>query len=307
MNRREMLLRTGAAALGLGLAGCSSMSTAGSKPKKVLFFSKSSGYEHSTIHRNNGEPSFAEKLLAETGPKHGIEFTFSKDGSLFTPQYLAQFDAFYFHTTGWLTQAGGDKNPPMTHEGKAAFINAVKNGKGFIGSHCATDTYHTNEEGGEPKGRGGRYHNDGDQADSYIKLIGAEFIAHGAQQKDRMIVTDPRFPGMKAAGVGFEFNEEWYSLKNFAPNLHVLLVQDTSTMKGNMYQRPPYPATWARMHGRGRVFYTSMGHREDVWTNPIFQDILFGGIAWAVRNTHANVTPNIQKVTPDCNTLPPPA
>jgi type 1 glutamine amidotransferase len=76
-------------------------------------------------------------------------------------------------------------------------------------------------------------------------------------------------------------------------------------MKNNMYQRPPYPATWARMHGKGRVFYTSMGHREDIWTNPVFQEVLTGGINWAVGNVKADVKPNIDKVTPKANELPP--
>ena len=299
-----MLLRTGAAALGFTLVDWLTPNAyAGPRTRKVLFFCKSSGFEHSTIKRGpNGEPSFAEKLLTELGPKYNIEFTCSKDGSLFTPKYLDQFDAFHFHTTGWLTQAGTDKQPPMTHEGKAAFLDAIKNGKGFIGTHCASDTFHTDEESGEGKNR---YQLHGDKADPYIQMIGGEFLSHGNQQKDKMIVHDKKFSGMKAADDGFEFNEEWYSLKEFAPNLHVLLVQDTSTMKGAMYQRPPYPATWARAHGKGRVFYTSMGHREDVWTNPIFQEILFGGIAWAVHNVNADVTPNLKKITPDCDTLPP--
>ena len=52
---------------------------------------------------------------------------------------------------------------------------------------------------------------------------------------------------------------------------------------------------------RGRVFYTSMGHREDVWTNPTFQQIALGGIAWALGNVEADVTPNIATVTPEAN------
>ena len=90
MNRREMILRTGAAALGLRLAGFPNISRAEkTQGKKVLFFSKSSGYEHPMIKRKDGQPSPAEKILAELGPKHGIDFTFSKDGSLFNPDYLA--------------------------------------------------------------------------------------------------------------------------------------------------------------------------------------------------------------------------
>jgi type 1 glutamine amidotransferase len=74
-------------------------------------------------------------------------------------------------------------------------------------------------------------------------------------------------------------------------------------MQGPDYQRPPYPATWVRMHGQGRVFYTSMGHREDVWTNPLYQKMLFGGIAWAVRNADADIPPNIAQVAPHCMEL----
>jgi type 1 glutamine amidotransferase len=308
MNRREMILRTGAAALGLGLTGYSFSSRAAqSRNKKVLFFSKSSGYEHSVIKRKGNELSFAKKILEELGPKHGIEFDFSKDGSLFTPDYLAKFDAFFFYTTGLLTEAGTDKNPPMTPEGKAAFLDAVKRGKGFIGTHSATDTFHTGEGPGiDAKDRSMRYHNYGDKADPYVRMIGGAFIIHGAQQKATMRVVDPNFPGFKDCGESFETMEEWYSLKDFSSNLHVLLVQETEGMKGEPYERPPYPATWARLHGRGRVFYTSMGHREDVWTSERYHDILFGGIAWAVRNVDADVTPNIEKVTPGCAQLPPP-
>jgi type 1 glutamine amidotransferase len=100
-------------------------------------------------------------------------------------------------------------------------------------------------------------------------------------------------------------HEEWYSLKDYANNLHVLLVQDTEGMKGAPYQRGPYPATWARVHGRGRVFYTSMGHREDVWTNPTFQSILLGGMSWAVRNVDADVSPNLEKAAPHYSEIPP--
>ena len=271
-------------------------------PKKILFFSKSSGFEHSAIKETDGKPSYAQKVLSKLGAENHFVFTFTKDGSVFTREKLAQYDAFFFYTTGDLTEAGKDKNPPMSAEGKAAFLDAIKNGKGFIGTHSATDTFHSpgNKEHGDA-----RYQNDGDKADPYVKMIGAEFIVHGAQQKSHMAVADAKFPGIDAVPADFGPLEEWYSLKDFAPDLHVLLAQDTSTMKGVMYQRAPYPATWARMHGKGRVFYTNMGHREDVWDNPVFQKVLVGGINWAVGNIDADVSPNINQVTPKANVLPP--
>lgn len=188
----------------------------------------------------------------------------------------------------------------MSKEGKQAFLDLIKTGgKGFVGTHSASDTFHSpgNKEQGPA-----RFVQDGDNVDPYIAMLGAEFIVHGAQQKAKMTVADKQFPGMSAAGDGFEMLEEWYTLKDHAKNLHVLLVQEPG-LKGNMYDRPAYPATWARAYGNGRVFYTSMGHREDVWTNPIFQSVLLGGLSWAFGNVKADVTPNIEKVTPEYLTV----
>jgi type 1 glutamine amidotransferase len=306
MNRRTMILRTGAASLGLALTGIpqSWITAASDKPKRrILFFSKSSGFEHSVIKRTGDKPSFAEQILSELGPKLNIEFTFSKDGSLFSPSYFEPFDGIFFYTTGDLTTPGTDKQPPMTAEGKQAFLDAIKNGKGFIGTHSAADTFHTQPDSGD---KSQRYQTYGEKADPYVRMIGAEFIKHGAQQVSKMRAMDSKFPGFAKYAEGFELQEEWYSLKEFQKNLHVLLVQETETMKGNEYKRAPYPATWARMYGKGRVFYTSMGHREDVWTNPLFQEILTGGIHWAVRNVEADVTPNLETAAPGHAEIPPP-
>src|ERR1700722_19440749 len=142
--------------------------TASPEAKKVLFFSKSSGFEHSAIKHADGQLSAAETVLLELGQKNNIEFTFTKDGSLFTPENIAKYDAFFFYTTGDLTETGTDKNPAMSKEGKAAFLQAIKNGKGFIGTHSATDTFHS--PGGKAHGPA-RYENDGTNADPYIQMI----------------------------------------------------------------------------------------------------------------------------------------
>ena len=85
----------------------------------------------------------------------------------------------------------------------------------------------------------------------------------------------------------------------------MVLVMETQGMKGIDYQRASFPATWARVQGKGRVFYTSMGHREDVWTNPRFQRILLGGLGWAARNVDADVKPNIDSATPGYREIQP--
>lgn len=298
MNRRRFLMSS--AALGAGLAAfpVGWAGAEGAATRKILLFTKSSGFEHSTVKRKDGQLAFAEELLTDLGKQHGFEVTATKDGGVFTPAEIAKYDAFFFLTTGDLTKPGNDKNPPMTEEGKAAFLAAIKGGKGFLGCHNATDTF-LYAGGSEEE----RYKSHAGHLDPYTEMIGAEFIHHDAQQKSKMHVVDPKFPGFDGVQ-DFEMTEEWYSLKDFAPNMHVLLVQETEGMHGPHYARPAYPATWARAHGKGRVFYTSMGHREDVWHNPTFQQILLGGIAWAVGNVKADVTPNLETAAPQHSVIP---
>lgn len=286
----------------LGLALGLAFSASDSKKPHILFFSKSSGFEHSVISWKNGQPSHAEKVLTELGAKEGWNFEFSKDGSKFSKDYLAQFDAVFFYTTGNLLEEGTDKNPPISAEGKQALFDFVKAGKGFIGTHSASDTFHTDNEA--VKGPE-RYLNHGEKADPYVRFLGAEFIIHGAQQVAKNTVIDPAFPGFENVGTDFAFQEEWYSLKDFRDDIHVLTSIDSPAMEGSMYGRPAYPSTWARKEGEGRVWYTAMGHREDVWTNPTFQQILIGGIKWALGSAKAEVPANLSTVTPGAATNPP--
>jgi type 1 glutamine amidotransferase len=290
-------------ALTVSITALSACLTASAAPKKkILFFTKSSGFEHSVITWKNGQPGYAEKILTELGDKNGWEFTFSKDGSKISKDYLNQFDAVFFYTTGDLCSEGTDKQPPMTMEGKQALFDYIRSGKGFVGTHATSDTFHTDNE--SKKGPD-RYMNHGEKADPYVRFLGGEFIKHGAQQVAKNTVIDPRFPGFESIGESFAFQEEWYSLKDFNPDIHVLTVIDAPAMKGEEYQRPPYPTTWARNEGKGRVFYTALGHREDVWTNPTFQKILIGGIQWALGDAKAEVPPNLKSAAPDAYTNPP--
>ena len=293
-----MSMRT-AVLLALGLA--SSLSLPAEPTHKLLFFTKSSGFEHDVISWKKGQPSFAEKIFSELGTKHPWQFEFSKDGSKFSPKYLAGFDAVIFYTTGDLTSPGTDQQPPMTPAGKQALFDYVKSGKGFIGLHSASDTFHT---ANESKKGPDRFTNHGKDADPYVCFLGGEFIIHGAQQVATNKVSDKKFPGFADVGGSFAFKEEWYSLKDFNPDIHVLTVIDSPAMKGTMYERPAYPTSWAREEGKGRIFYTAMGHREDIWTNPTFQNILVGAIRWTTRDVDAAVPPNLTEAAPGAMTNP---
>jgi len=281
MKRREMLLSTGAAVLGLSSFSRACLKAAEAKTKtKVLYFTRSVGYEHSVVRRKGTELSHSEKILTELGGKAGFDVECAKDGRIFDAD-LDRYDLIAFYTCGDLSRPSVDKAPPMSSRGKQRLVETVAAGKPFVGIHSACYWGAKTKPG-----------------DAYIAMVGGEFIAHGAQQESTMLVTSPKFPGAGGLGKSFRLADEWYAMKDFAPNLHVILAEDNQGMKGPMYQRPPFPSTWARIHGKGRVFYTAMGHREDVWTNPVFQKILLGGIDWALSNVEADITPNLDKVTP---------
>ena len=254
------------------------------KQRKVLFFSRSVLFEHSVVARQGQELSFAEKAFVEMTRPAGLEVLCTKDGRVFDGD-LDDYAAIVSYACGsaddMLKEQAKDGSPPMSPQGVKRLREAVAGGKPFIAVHPGFWLL--------------------------AEAVGCGYVGHGQQQTGRMQVVSPKFPGVQGCGPSFTMLEEWFSLRDFAPDLHVILVQDTTGMNieqpvdKKCYDRPPFPATWARMHGKGRVFFTSMGHREDVWTNPIFQHILLGGLSWALGDVNADISPNIAQVTPQAN------
>src|SRR5262249_27564172 len=156
---------------------------------------------------------------------------------------ISGYDAFFFYTTGDPTQEGGDKQPPMTKDGKKALLEAVAGGEGFIGAHRAPDTFPS------PNTPDHAFQNpEVGKTDPHIRMLGGEFSRHGEQQEAELRAVSPEFPGAKGLGSSLRLKEEWYSLKNFSSDIHVVVVQDTKGMRNLDYERPPFPETWARKH-----------------------------------------------------------
>lgn len=256
--------------------------------KRVLFLTKSAGFVHPVIAKSEkepGEPGFAQRVLVEFGAKHGFEVVCTKDAGMLAPEKLAGYDVVALYTSGNLLEVGGDGQPAMTAEQKAGFLKMVEEGRiGVLGIHAVSDSFRENRP-----------------VDPFIRMLGGAFAGHGSQQKAYQRVAF-RFPGLEDLR-DFEMFEEWYTYTDINPDMTVILWQDTASMSNGgkpeaMYQRPAYPATWARMQGKGRVFYTSMGHREDVWTNASFQQVLLAGLNWTAGRTRVELKGNLGEVTP---------
>ncbi len=234
------------------------------EPVKVLYLTKSSGFEHSVVKREKGQLGWSEKIMVDLGAKNNMLVVPTKDAGLINADVLKQFDVVQFYTTGDLTKPSPkDVGAPMSEEGREALIEWVKNGGGFAGMHTCADTFH----GYEP----------------YLKMVGGEFATHGKQEKATLTVVK-NHPIVDHIGRSWTFQDEWYIFKNVTHTFTPLLRLETKQMEQEAYNTlEPYPMTWIEEMGEGRVFVTGIGHREDVWTNEAFQEMIVKGIKWAAK------------------------
>ena len=173
-----------------------------------------------------------------------------------TGENLKKYDAVFFYTTGEL---------PLSDAQKSDLLAFVKNGKGFGGSHCATDTLYTWKEYGE--------------------LIGGYFDGHpwNAGTKINVIVEDKNHPATKHLGDSFVISDEIYQFKSpyDRSKLHVLMRLDMDSVKNQGKRTDKDNAiAWTHEYGKGRVFYTALGHQNEVWADARFQQHVIGGLRY---------------------------
>lgn len=195
-----------------------------------------------------------------------------------SPDNLAKYDAVIFASTT------GDLPLPD----KMGFLKWIASGKGFIGMHAATDTFH-----GYP---------------AFVEMIGGEFQTHGPQVPVECINDDPAHPATKMLPARMPIFDEIYEFKNFdRATVHSLLSMDKHPQS---HAAGYNPVAWCKRYGTGRVFYTSLGHRNDVWDpeakddnerkNPaelakLYQQHILGGIRWALGLAAGDDKPQFTK------------
>jgi len=124
IGRRDMLRTTGAVAIAASTFPMQWVAAGDKKKQKILYFSRSAGFEHDAVKIKNGRPSISDRILTELGQKHGFEVVCTKDGRVFDGD-LDQYDAIAFYTSGVLTEPNKAKTPPMTPAGKEKFLKAI--------------------------------------------------------------------------------------------------------------------------------------------------------------------------------------
>ena len=274
-------------AFALVVLGCGNLTAADTKAKRLLLVTDSGGFVHDSV-------GLAEEVLKDIGPKNGFEvtcyrFTREPDEKVLTKyseefrkrtglsvgkencgrvnkETLSKFDVVLFFTTG----------NPLTKDELNDLQEWVKAGGAFAGTHCATDTLYNT---------------------TYGALVGGYFDGHPWHQKIKLKVEDPKHSAAAGFKDGDEITDEIYQFKD-APysreKLHIILSVDNSSIDVTKGKRKDndYAVAWGLDFGKGRSFYTSLGHRKEVWKDERFQKHLIGGLKWATKQAEGSSAPS---------------
>jgi len=251
---------------------------------QVLLLTKSQAFQHQTIAEEDGADSQVEIVLREMLAEHGMTLTATKDAGSINAENLKSYQLIIFYTQGDLRDVGLDGHPAMGPDGVRALTEWIKSGGGFMGFHSATDTLRENgTELGTP----------------YTKLIGAAFYTHGQQFRGTLRAVDKRHPTMKHLPDGFTIRDEWYVFQQMNKDaIHVLALLELGKTRARQekYDLDPYPVVWCRALGEGRIYYSAMGHRPDVWENETFLSSVDDAVMWALGEGPTRAKPNYADV-----------
>ena len=221
-------------------------------PARLLVVTHTAGFRHDSI-------AAAEQALTQLGSDSRLfatEFCRTAEDvrTRLTPAGLAGIDAVFFANTT------GNLGVPDLQ----AFLDWIGSGKGFVGTHSASDTYH--------------------DAAPYLEMLGGEFITHGSIVEAEIRVSERGNPAVAHLAPAFRIADEWYRFRSIGTKT-VLLKFDRNPPDGlgAAGDAVDLPLAWQKNHGLGRVFYTALGHRSEVWEDPRFRTHLLEAIRWAVR------------------------
>ncbi len=243
----------------------------------VLVIGQTKDWEHDSV-------SDAMAAVYNMGLESGLwDTTMRTDTKLLTKKELTRnaknlnyFDLIVFaNTSGELDMDASQKQDMMS------FIK--DDGKGFVGIHAALDTNHTWPEYGE--------------------MLGGWFDEHPWMTFEApIVVEDPSFPAVRHFPAAFVKYDEIYQPKDWSRDkVNVLLSLDPSKLD---YANNPkihradhdFPVAWSKMYGKGRVFYSTLGHTEESWQDPDIRKMYFEAIKWALRMTEGSTTPHPRPV-----------
>jgi type 1 glutamine amidotransferase len=181
---------------------------------------------------------------------------------------LAVADAIFFM---------GHRDVPLDARQKTELAAYVReDGKGFVAAHIALTAFDSWPEFGD--------------------LLGARYDGHPWNTATGTVINeDPVFPATKHFAPTFSINDEFYQAKDLSrTSVRVLLRLDVSKMPASAELRRTdgdFPLAWAKLYGKGRVFYSSLGHSAETWDHRDVALMYFEAIRWALGLVDGDATP----------------
>ena len=179
---------------------------------------------------------------------------------------LANVDAIFFM---------GHREVPLEESQKAELLKFVSEGHGFVAAHVGLTALESWPEFGE--------------------MLGGGFDQHPIVGPGTIVNESPNFPATKHFPASFPFSDEFYQPKNLSrEKVEVLLRLDLSNVPANpaLHLNGDYPLAWAKMYGKGRVFYGSFAHAAETWDIRGVQQMYFEAMRWALGLTDATPSPH---------------
>ena len=228
--------------------------------KAVLVFSKTLGYRHDSI--SNGIAA-----IRELGKAHGFEVAATEDSEKITTANLGRFQAVVF-----LSVTGDVLNA----EQERALREYVEGGGGFAAIHGSVFGPLACE----------------DQWRWYGDLFCCAFSTHSAVVPALVHIEDPSHPANAGLPARWERSDEWYNFTGTPRGKALVLATvDEATYNGGK-MGADHPITWCRKVGKGRMWYTAMGHTPESFAEPLFRRQILNGIQLAAGWTAGEFAPN---------------
>ncbi|MEV4132365.1 ThuA domain-containing protein [Dactylosporangium sp. NPDC049742] len=232
--------------------------SAADAPYKVLVFSKTAGFRHSSIP--NGIAA-----VQSLGSTNNFTVTATEDAAAFTAANLAQYQTVVFMSTT------GDV---LNDAQQTAFEAYIRGGGGYVGVHAAADTEYS--------------------WPFYGTLAGAWFASHPAIQQAIVNVEDRSHPATAHLGATWTRTDEWYNYQtNPRATAHVLASLNESSYSGGSMSGD-HPITWCKTIDSGRSFYTGFGHTEESYADANFRNLLLGAIRYTAKRVDGNCAAPVQ-------------
>ncbi|MEO0338395.1 MAG: ThuA domain-containing protein [Bacteroidota bacterium] len=225
--------------------------TSFSPQKKVLVFSKTDGYVHTSIPDGH-------TAILKLGTQNGFEVDITDDASVFNDEDIQQYSAVIF-----LNTSGEVLDWPQ----RVAFRRYIEAGGAFVGVHGATTTLKT--------------------WPWYMDMVGAEFDQHPEKQTATLKVASKDHPSTQHLDDTWERFDEWYNFKWISDQITPLLYLDESSYEGGKHG-DQHPISWYHAYDGGRAFYTGLGHTKESYQEEAFLQHLLGGIQYAMDGPPLN-------------------